>query len=224
MQFHRQILQSVYSPAFYKTLREKPLSFSLKYFLKLALLLSIVGLAILANSGAIPTPTRISAGMDQVVAMYPKNLVISLKAGKASTNVTEPYTLPWPENWPGQETSTDKNDKNSAAALAAADLVICRSGAGTIFELAAFGKPAILIPLPESANDHQRLNAYEFTEAGGGGVIEQANLLPGIFIRQVKQILTDPAVGEKMRSAALAFARPGASEELANLLLQLAAR
>ena len=86
-------------------------------------------------------------------------------------------------------------------ALDAADVVIARAGSGTIFEIAAFGKPAILIPLPGSANGHQRANAYSFAEAGGGIVIEEANLLPGIFLNELKKILDNGELRGKMAAA-----------------------
>jgi UDP-N-acetylglucosamine--N-acetylmuramyl-(pentapeptide) pyrophosphoryl-undecaprenol N-acetylglucosamine transferase len=74
-------------------------------------------------------------------------------------------------------------------AYAAADIVVTRAGAGALFEIAAFGKPAIVIPLPESGNNHQRVNAYEFAKIGGAIVIEEGNLFPGVFLSQVKSLL-----------------------------------
>ncbi len=112
--------------------------------------------------------------------------------------------------------------KDLRAALVAADLVIARSGSGTIFELAAFGKPAILIPLAESAHDHQKLNAFEFASIGAGVVIEEENLLSGIFLRQLKEIILDQDRLQKMQIASQKFFIPGAAETLANEILSLA--
>lgn len=112
--------------------------------------------------------------------------------------------------------------KDLRAALIAADLVIARSGSGTIFELAAFGKPAILIPLSESAHDHQRLNAFEFVNTGAGIVIEEENLLPGIFMKQFKDIITNQEKLERMKIASEHFFVPGAAEVLAKEVLILA--
>ena len=106
--------------------------------------------------------------------------------------------------------------KDLKAALIAADLVIARSGSGTIFELAAFGKSVILIPLPESAHDHQRLNAFQFAQAGGAIVIEEDNLLSGIFMKLFKDIIANPEKIEKMRLASKKFFIPGAAEAIAN--------
>ena len=112
-------------------------------------------------------------------------------------------------------------DKNLPEALTGADLVIARAGSGTISELAAFGLPAILIPLAESANDHQRANAYAFAKSGAAIVIEEANLLPGIFLGQVKAVLGDDALRAKMAAAASAFFIPGAAEKICQALIEL---
>jgi len=112
--------------------------------------------------------------------------------------------------------------KDLRAALVAADLVVARSGSGTIFELAAFGKPAVLIPLPESAHDHQRLNAFEFANAGGGIVIEEENLLSGIFLKQIKGIIQNSDRLQKMSLDSKKFFTPGAADAISQELLVLA--
>ena len=107
-------------------------------------------------------------------------------------------------------------------ALAAADLVVMRPG-GSIFEIAAFGIPAILIPLAESANDHQRVNAYEFANAGGGAVIEETNLLPGIFLSQCRTILGNADIHAKMSAASKKFFTPNGAETIADGIIAMAA-
>lgn len=106
-------------------------------------------------------------------------------------------------------------------ALTAADLVISRAGSGSIFELASFGRAAILVPLPESANDHQRLNAIAFAEAGGGHVIEESNLVPGILVREVASLLGDVAARTRMETASRGFAKDGAADLIAAELMRL---
>ena len=110
-----------------------------------------------------------------------------------------------------------------ATALAAADLVVTRSGS-SVCELAAYGLPAILIPLTESANDHQRVDAYEFAKSGAAIVLEEANLLPGIFFSQLKNILTDNDLRAKMSAASSAFFIPGAADKIADELMRISAR
>jgi len=106
-------------------------------------------------------------------------------------------------------------------ALTAADLVVSRAGSGSIFELASFGRPAILIPLPESANDHQRRNAIAFAEAGGGHVIEESNLVPAILAREIAGLLSDNASRERMETASRGFSKDGAAELIAAELMRL---
>jgi UDP-N-acetylglucosamine--N-acetylmuramyl-(pentapeptide) pyrophosphoryl-undecaprenol N-acetylglucosamine transferase len=112
---------------------------------------------------------------------------------------------------------------NYATALTAADIVVVRAGSGTIFEVAAFGKPAILIPLAESANGHQRANAYAFADTGAGVVIEEANLLPGIFLQQLKSILTNEELRKKMSEASAKFFTPDSAEQIADEILEMGA-
>jgi len=106
-------------------------------------------------------------------------------------------------------------------ALAAADLVVARAGSGTIFEITAFGKPAILIPLYESANGHQRINAMEFMKSGAAIIIEEQNLLSSIFMAQIKSVLKNRDTMEKMSAASKNFFKPGAAEAIAQELLRL---
>ena len=103
----------------------------------------------------------------------------------------------------------------------AADIVLTRAGSGSIFELAAFGRAAILVPLPESANDHQKLNAISFAHAGGGTVVEQQNLVPSILAGQIDDILEDPAKRAQMEERSRAFAKDGGAELIAAELLRL---
>lgn len=106
-------------------------------------------------------------------------------------------------------------------ALNAADLVVSRAGSNTLNEIAMFGKPAIVIPLQNSANDHQRINAYEFAKGGGGVVIEEENLFSAIFLNQVEQILTAPGVINKMSEASKKFFRSNAEEIIAKEILKI---
>jgi UDP-N-acetylglucosamine--N-acetylmuramyl-(pentapeptide) pyrophosphoryl-undecaprenol N-acetylglucosamine transferase len=110
---------------------------------------------------------------------------------------------------------------NMGTALAAADLVVSR-GSSSIFEIAAFGKPAILVPIFESANGHQRVNSYEFAEKGAAVVIEEPNLLPDIFMAQVRKILSDDTLRAQMSAASKAFATPNAAEKIAEEIASIA--
>ena len=104
------------------------------------------------------------------------------------------------------------------AALAAADLAISRAG-GTVWELAAAGTPAILVPYPHATADHQSLNARHFADGGGAIVVDQSDLddVPAL----VEELLADPARLRRMSDAMKALARPDAAEVVADELLAL---
>ncbi len=106
-------------------------------------------------------------------------------------------------------------------AMDAADLIVSRGGAGAIFEIAAKGKPSIIVPFPEAAADHQKSNAYAYAETGAAVVIEQENLLPSIFLTQIEKILGSAGVWKKMAGAAGDFATPGAADKIASDILSL---
>ena len=124
-------------------------------------------------------------------------------------------------------TETEKNryifrsffEKDMSDALLAADIVIARAGAGTIFEIAAFGKPSILIPLPESANDHQNGNAHFYNQTGAAVIIQQENLLGSLFMKELENLMDDKDLLKKMGAAARSFYRPDAAKIIAKYLL-----
>ncbi len=106
----------------------------------------------------------------------------------------------------------------SKAAFAA----IARAGAGTIFELAAWGLPAILIPLSHAAQDHQRANAYAYARQGGAVILEEQNLAPHIMLSELEKILKNRELRERMIKSAQAFARPDAAAKIAQEIIRLA--
>jgi UDP-N-acetylglucosamine--N-acetylmuramyl-(pentapeptide) pyrophosphoryl-undecaprenol N-acetylglucosamine transferase len=107
-------------------------------------------------------------------------------------------------------------------AYAASDLIVSRAGSGSIFEISAQGKPSILIPLPESAQEHQAMNAAAYEKNGACLVIEEANLTsPRFFLEKLKNLLIQPGELEKMKKAAMEFSRPRAAEAIAEYILSL---
>ena len=104
-------------------------------------------------------------------------------------------------------------------ALAAADLAVSRAG-GTVWELAAAGTPAVLVPYPHATADHQTLNARWFERGGGAVVLADARVDEAPAL--VDELLADPGRLALMREAMLAMARPGAAEVIADALLDLA--
>jgi UDP-N-acetylglucosamine--N-acetylmuramyl-(pentapeptide) pyrophosphoryl-undecaprenol N-acetylglucosamine transferase len=108
-------------------------------------------------------------------------------------------------------------------ALLASDLVVARAG-GSVFELAAHGLPAVLVPYPHASADHQSTNARWMSQAGAAIVIEDAQLTAARLAREVAQLLANPTRLAAMAGASRRLARPDAAREIAGELLRAAAR
>jgi len=106
-------------------------------------------------------------------------------------------------------------------AYAAADLVICRSGAMTVAEVSAVGLPAIYVPLP-IGNGEQRLNALPVVNAGGGMVVADAALTPAVVACEVAALLADPPRLAAMTTAAARVGHPDAARQVAQAALDIA--
>ena len=106
-------------------------------------------------------------------------------------------------------------------AASAADIVVSRAGS-VLFEIAAWGKPAIVIPITESNGDHQRENAYNFARKTGATVIEEENLSPNLFESEVSRLFADPARREMLGRKAKEFSTPDAAEKIARELINIA--
>ncbi len=102
--------------------------------------------------------------------------------------------------------------------IAESHLVVCRSGASTTAELAVIGRPAIMVPLPVALDQDQKANALVLAEAGGGWMIEQADLTPERLATEVAAFVADPARLAAAAAAAGALGRPDAVERLADLV------
>ena len=105
--------------------------------------------------------------------------------------------------------------------LAAAHLVIGRAGASTIAELTCIGRPAILVPYPHAADDHQSFNAHALDEAGGGWLMPEDAFTPQSLAARLAELFALPETLEKAAAAARAAGRPDAAERLAEVVLGL---
>ena len=108
------------------------------------------------------------------------------------------------------------------AALAAADLVIGRSGAGAVSEICAVGRPSVLIPYPFASGDHQRINAESLVRAGAALCLTFAEASPARIAAEIAALLNDPARLTRMAARAAALGRPEAARAIAWDLLGLA--
>jgi UDP-N-acetylglucosamine--N-acetylmuramyl-(pentapeptide) pyrophosphoryl-undecaprenol N-acetylglucosamine transferase len=107
---------------------------------------------------------------------------------------------------------------NMAALLQRANLAITRSGAGSLTEMAVCGTPAILIPYPFAAEDHQTYNAKVFTSVGAAILFQQSDLTPEKLQTKVLELLKNPEDLRKMEEAAKSVAVPDSAEKLAQLV------
>ena len=147
------------------------------------------------------------AGVQVLHARGPKNTDVSVPARPAGA---APYVV------------VDYLERMDLA-YAAADLALCRAGAVTVAELSAVGLPAVFVPLP-IGNGEQRRNALPVIEAGGGLLVDDAELDGGWIERHVLPLLTDrTALEGYARSAALAGV-PDADEKLADIVLEVGAQ
>lgn len=107
-------------------------------------------------------------------------------------------------------------------AAGAASLIVSRAGANSIFEIATWGKPSLIIPIPEDVSRDQHSNAFHYARTGAAIVLEQANLTPHLLVSEVDRLMGDAALRAEMSQAAKTFARPDAAEKIAKEILDLA--
>lgn len=110
------------------------------------------------------------------------------------------------------------DEEELSHAYALADLVVSRSGSGSIFEIAAVGKGGVLLPLPEAAQQHQLKNAYAYASAGAGVVFEEENMSPHFFLEKIKELFSPIEQIRIMERNAKNFAKPRAGFVIASYL------
>jgi UDP-N-acetylglucosamine--N-acetylmuramyl-(pentapeptide) pyrophosphoryl-undecaprenol N-acetylglucosamine transferase len=107
-------------------------------------------------------------------------------------------------------------------AMAEADIVVSRSGAVSVAEIAAAGKAAIFVPFPQAADQHQLANARALERVGAARIIQQRNLTPARLAEEVEGLLSDPATLRSVEQRARTTARPNAATEIADWVEKLA--
>ena len=103
-----------------------------------------------------------------------------------------------------------------------ADLLVCRSGASTVGEITAAGKPAIFVPFPAAADDHQNVNARALERAGAAVVVEESNLGAAYLVDTIAALIGDSGRLQSMAAAARSLSHPKAVEEIAEMVKRLA--
>jgi UDP-N-acetylglucosamine--N-acetylmuramyl-(pentapeptide) pyrophosphoryl-undecaprenol N-acetylglucosamine transferase len=152
----------------------------------------------LAGLAAMPSPPRIvhQAGADEV----------------------EEVKAAYLGSYPADRFEVHAFLEDMPARLEQADFVICRAGASTLSELAAAGRPALLVPYPYAADDHQRHNAEAVAEAGAAVVVLDRDLSGERIVNTVKEMAEDPERRRRMGTAARDLAVPGAAIRIADLV------
>jgi UDP-N-acetylglucosamine--N-acetylmuramyl-(pentapeptide) pyrophosphoryl-undecaprenol N-acetylglucosamine transferase len=117
----------------------------------------------------------------------------------------------------GESAQVFKFIEDMPAAFAQADLVVCRSGASTVAEITAAGKPAIFVPFPRAADDHQRVNAEALARVGAAVVVEESKL-EGVWLAEtIAALLVRRAARcRAMSEAARELAHPNAARDIAS--------
>ena len=103
-----------------------------------------------------------------------------------------------------------------------ASVVVSRAGSGTIFEIASWGTPSILIPIPTEISHDQTENAFSYARAGAATVLEQRNLTPHLLVAEIDRMMNDPNLHASMSEAAKIFARPEAARKIAEIIIETA--
>ena len=114
------------------------------------------------------------------------------------------------------------NSLQMKMAAGAATIIISRAGASSLFEIASWNVPSIIIPITKSNGNHQRNNAFSYARAGACNVIEEANMTANILISEIERIVEDKRIYEKMSQNAKAFNKQGAAEKIARALVDIA--
>ena len=122
----------------------------------------------------------------------------------------------------GESAEVFKFIEDMPGAFARADLVVCRSGASTVAEIAAAGKPAVFVPFPRAADDHQRINAEALARHGAAVVVEESKL-EGVWLAEtIAALLQDPQCLRRMSQAARELAHPNAARDIAAMAARVA--
>lgn len=101
-------------------------------------------------------------------------------------------------------------------------LVVARAGSGTIFEVASWGIPSILVPIPEDVSRDQTENAFSYMRAGAAIVIEQRNLAHHVLLAEIDRLMNNPEIRARMSEAGKVYSRPQAGRKIGQIILETA--
>jgi UDP-N-acetylglucosamine--N-acetylmuramyl-(pentapeptide) pyrophosphoryl-undecaprenol N-acetylglucosamine transferase len=178
------------------------------------------------SQGAAPLNDRVPEAIALAARSVPGLSVVHQTGDKRDTRVRERYRGLGLLDGTGAPASVEVRPfiDDVAGALAAADVVIQRSGASSLAELCAIGRPAILVPFPLAADDHQTCNARSLEKEGAAVAIAQADATPLRLAAELERLARDPACRVAMAGAAARRGAPHAAARVAADLLDIARR
>jgi UDP-N-acetylglucosamine--N-acetylmuramyl-(pentapeptide) pyrophosphoryl-undecaprenol N-acetylglucosamine transferase len=168
------------------------------------------------SQGAHAINQAVTAAITEVQRRVPNLHVIHQPGERDYNDVQAAYTRA------GTSAEVSAFIENMPQAFAQADLLICRAGASTVAEITAAGKPAIFIPFPRAADDHQLRNAEAVAASGAASVIPEAELTPQRLAQAIVELFTDRERLRQMSEKARALSHPNATKEVAEMIAELA--
>jgi len=164
------------------------------------------------SRGARSINQALVAALPHLATMTPPPRIVHQTGPEEHASVASAYTA-----FPGLDAEVLPFLDDMPKRLADADLVVCRAGATTLAELAAAGRPAILVPFPHAADDHQRANAEAVRDAGAAVVVEDRELDGARCAAEIGALASDRPRRIRMATAARSLARLDAAERIADV-------
>lgn len=169
------------------------------------------------SQGAHAINEAVTAAMPEIQGRLPGLHVIQQTGERDYNDVQAAYARA------GMSAEVSAFIDNMPQAFARSDLLVCRSGASTVAEVTAAGKPAIFVPFPRAADDHQRRNAEAIAEAGAAVLIPESELTPTRLAQTVMELLSNPVRLKEMAEKARSLGHKDAAGQVAEMAAALAA-
>jgi UDP-N-acetylglucosamine--N-acetylmuramyl-(pentapeptide) pyrophosphoryl-undecaprenol N-acetylglucosamine transferase len=170
------------------------------------------------SQGAHAINEAVSSAAPQVLRQIPDLRIIHQTGERDYNDVQAAYSRS------GVQAQVSAFIDNMPQAFGQADLLVCRSGASTVAEITAAGKPAIFVPFPQAADDHQRRNAEAIAQGGAAILLPQAELTPQRLAQCIVELVSDRARLREMSERARALSHADAAGRVARMVAKLAGR
>lgn len=168
------------------------------------------------SQGAHAINEAMTAAAPEVLRQIPSLRIVHQTGERDYNDVQAAYSRS------GIETQVSAFIDNMPQAFAEADLLVCRAGASTVAEVTAAGKPAIFIPFPQAADDHQRRNAEAIAEGGAAMLIAQSELTPQRLAQAISELMSDRKRLQEMSARARALSHADAAGRVGRMVGELA--